>query len=235
MDFNSDSWKSLPEHWRRQLADQLGQDESLVGWFETDLDLSLHYATSLVVLTNRRLLSSGAATEPATIAGKSAATNGQAAPWQSWPIAADLQMRAAEEGGLGTLELVSATGRLAYWRYTTARRAQARRLETQWGQAQARLTKSSVDDSSMPTVCPSCGAIITSNDGICAACAPAAPPPPVSSLFRLLAFAKPRGNDRARPAADIRWDGCFARAAVFDDAADQQRAGAAVQRPGGFA
>lgn len=194
MDFNSDSWKSLPEHWRRQLADQLGQDESLIGWFETDLDLSLHYATGLVALTDRRLLSIGAATEPRTIASNSAAptTNGQAAPWQSWPIVADVQMRAAEEGGLGTLELVSATGRLAYWRYTTAKRAQARRLETQWGQAQARLTKSSIDEFSMPTVCPSCGAIITSSDGICADCAPAPPPPPVSSLFRLFIFAKSR-------------------------------------------
>jgi ATP-binding cassette, subfamily B, bacterial len=119
-------------------------------------------------------------------------TNGQPSSWQSWPLAADLEMRAGDEAGVGTLELFNATGRLAYWRYTAARAASARRLESLWIALQARLAESSTDASSGPTVCPSCGAIITASDGVCTACAPAAPPPPVSSLFRLFAFARPR-------------------------------------------
>src|SRR5262249_43012915 len=105
---------------------------------------------------------------------------------------------AEEQAGLGTLELCSSTARLAAWRYTAAQGAAARRLESQWTLLLERRTKARSGKAdgevtaTMPTVCPSCGALITSSDGVCTACAPVAPPPPVSSLYRLLAFAKPR-------------------------------------------
>ena len=41
------------------------------------------------------------------------------------------------------------------------------------------------------TVCPSCGALITSDDGICTACSVVPAPKAISSLFRLVGFAKP--------------------------------------------
>jgi ATP-binding cassette, subfamily B, bacterial len=193
---DSDSWKSLPDAWRAQLTNQLGEGETLVGWFETDLDQRLHYAAGLVAVTNCRLLASVASPASADPLQNGAAsrsqTNGQPADWQSWPLRADLELRAGDEAGVGTLELFNATGRLSFWRYTAARAAAARRLESQWVALQSRFAKSSDDTSSGPTVCPSCGALITASDGVCAACAPAAPPPPVSSLFRLFVFAKSR-------------------------------------------
>ena len=120
-------------------------------------------------------------------------TNGQPADWQSWPFSADLELRAGDEAGVGTLELFTATGRLSYWRYTAARAAAARRLESQWVALQLRFAKSSDDASSGPTVCPSCGSSLSRPATAYAPLyAPAAPPPPVSSLFRLFVFAKSR-------------------------------------------
>jgi hypothetical protein len=52
----ADKWKSLPQNWRADVAAQLQVGETLLGWFEPDLDLRLNYALSLLVLTDRRLL-----------------------------------------------------------------------------------------------------------------------------------------------------------------------------------
>ena len=40
-------------------------------------------------------------------------------------------------------------------------------------------------------ICPSCGSPITSDDGVCQSCAAVLSPPAISSLFRLIAFARP--------------------------------------------
>ncbi|HTQ40493.1 MAG TPA: ABC transporter ATP-binding protein [Pirellulales bacterium] len=195
MDFKSDSWKALPPVWQASLSAQLAGDESLLGWFETDLDSQLHYAPGLVALTNKRMLAycpqkQALAVTPA--AASPSKLNGHLSQWQSWPLAADLKLHAIDQAAVGTLELCDATSRLASWRYTAARSAFARRLESQCAAIQSQRGKLSTEVVVLPTVCPSCGAIITSSDGICAACAPVAPPAPVSSLFRLFAFAKPR-------------------------------------------
>ena len=232
MAFNNDSLKSLPEAWRKQLSSQLDEGESLLGWFETDLDLRLHYSPGLVALTDRRLLASvppGENTASSTTAATNSQANGKAAHWQSWLLSPDLKLSAADQAGVGTLELLNETERLAYWRYTAANGAAARRFEAQWVAQQARLANSSVEPSAGPTVCPSCGALITASDGVCTACAPAPPPPPVSSLFRLVIFRPPpRCNGRAGVAADICWHCGITGAAVSDDAADQQSVGPAL-------
>jgi ATP-binding cassette subfamily B protein len=46
-------------------------------------------------------------------------------------------------------------------------------------------------DAGVVSVCPSCGAPITSEDGQCPACAPRAAQTPVSALFRLIGIARP--------------------------------------------
>ncbi len=96
MDFKSDSWKSLPDSWRQQLTVQLGEGEALVGWFETDLDHRLHYASGLVVVTDRRLLASQADSEsaqPGVTTASNSEANGQPTAWQSWPLSSDLELR----------------------------------------------------------------------------------------------------------------------------------------------
>lgn len=194
LDFNSEAWKSLPEPWRTRFGDKLIDGESLICWFETDLNSQLQYSSELVVLTDRLLLALGAfeTLSSSSQTPNKAASNGDARNWQSWPIAADLKLIVSEHGGVGTLELCNASGRLAHWRYTSARSAMARRFESRWQELHTRSLESSTATAQLPTVCPSCGEIITSDDGMCAACAATPPPPPVSSLFRLFGFARSR-------------------------------------------
>jgi len=110
--FNNDSLKSVPEIWREQLSGQLDEGESLLGWFETDLDLRLHYAPGLVALTDRRLLASlptGENTELTSAGATNSQANGKAARWRSWLLSADLKLSAADQAGVGTLELLNET------------------------------------------------------------------------------------------------------------------------------
>ena len=201
MDFTAEPWKSLPQSWQTRLASQLSAGESLVGWFQTDLDSRLYFADGLVALTDHRLLactgkSSSQPAHPAkqTVAAATALSNGQPDDWQSWPLADDLELRSGEQSGVGKLELLSPTARLACWRFTAAASGAARRLEVSWTAPRSRGAGPLAGAPRVPTVCPSCGEVITSDDAVCAACSNVAPPPPVSSLFRLLAFARPHGG-----------------------------------------
>jgi ATP-binding cassette, subfamily B, bacterial len=191
LDVKTDRAESLPEKWRSRLSGQLAAGEIIVGWLETDLNPRLQYASELVVLTDRRMLASGVG-ERAT--GPSAATtgsNGQASAWQSWMLAPDLKLQVSQHAGIGALDLTNASSRLARWRFTVGAMGPARRLEARFHALQAPASASTNGQAVGPTICPSCGEVITSEDGVCPACAAAAPPPPASSLLRLFMFARP--------------------------------------------
>jgi ATP-binding cassette subfamily B protein len=165
-------WEQVPPAWREKVEGQLAEGERLLACFETDLDARLSFAPGLVVLTDRRALA---------CAGES--------DWLSWPLGPDTSLEATEHGGAGALALLTPSARLACWRYTAGRAPDARRLvrrlET-WRGGQTEGETPAAD-----SVCPSCGAIIRSEDGRCAACAPAANTPGVSALYRLARFARP--------------------------------------------
>jgi ATP-binding cassette subfamily B protein len=163
----SNNHHELPDLWRPALAERLEAGETVLAWFEPDLDERLHYANGLVALTDRRLL----------------AAAGQPAAWRSFPLPSDATLRAEEHGGVGTLELVGPQGRLAHWRYTVAHAPAARRLI---------LRRHSPDNGepAVTSICPSCGAPITAEDGRCPACTPRAVQPAMSALFRLAGFSR---------------------------------------------
>ncbi len=195
LDFAAEPWKSLPESWRGHLAKQLSPDETLVGWFQPDLDSKLNFAVGLIALTDRRILASDGKSSSSPGRSPAPSSNGQPDDWQSFPLADDLQLRITEQSGVGKLELLNATSRLACWRYTPAASAAARRFEARWTALLTRAAGSLAEaPPRIPTVCPSCGEVITAVDGVCPACAPVAPPQPVSSLLRLLVFAKSRAG-----------------------------------------
>ncbi len=191
LDFTAEPWKSLPESWRGHLAKQLSADETLVGWFQPDLDSKLKFADGLVALTDRHILASDGKSSGSPGRSPAPSSNGQPDDWQSFPLSDELQVRITEQSGVGKLELLNATSRLACWRYTPAASAAARRFEARWT---AQRRRAGCAPQRMATVCPSCGEVITSIDGVCTACAPVAPPQPVSSLLRLLVFAKSRAG-----------------------------------------
>ena len=100
----------------------LQQGETLLTTLETDLDARLHFAGGAVLLTNQRVLARDAA-----------------GAWQSWPLAAALQMEHADWAGVGALRLLDEGGLLAEWRFTLARNPQALALMQQFDAARDAL------------------------------------------------------------------------------------------------
>ncbi len=180
MNGTSEKWDALPTAWRQDTAAQLETGETLLAWFDPDLDDRLHYAQGLVVLTNRRLLA------------RRENANGSA-HWQSWPLTEGTSLRTVEHGSSAVLEWGDTSGRLASWRYTAAKATAAQRLVqklTSWRQSQRAGSVSA----GTQAVCPSCGAAIKADDGRCEACAAGPIRPSISALFRLAAFSRARAG-----------------------------------------
>jgi ATP-binding cassette, subfamily B, bacterial len=173
LDGPTDPARSIPESWRRDVQNQLQDGESLLAWFEPDLDHGLKYAKRLVVLTDRRLLGYGEAETPAS--------------WQAWPLNENLIVECRDRGGAGSLEVVTHSQRLCNWRYTPI-------VATAAHQFAARVTaarQKSSGSAATVSICPSCGSPIASDDGVCQSCAAVLSPPAISSLYRLIGFARP--------------------------------------------
>ncbi len=169
----------LPAHWSDETAVQLETGETLLAWFEPDLDDRLHYARGVVLLTDRRVLS-----------GRE--VEGGAVHWQSWPLTEGTSLRTVEHGSAATLELVDSSGRLACWYYTAGKATAAHRLVQKlesW-----RRSRQDGDGQSGTAVCPSCGAPINAEDGRCEACAAGPAKPSLSALLRLAAFSRRRAR-----------------------------------------
>lgn len=174
----------LPGTWGRELATQLEPGEKTLAWFTPDLSHRLQYETSLVVLTERRILHGRSIT---SAAGRSSSTP----EWESWPIRDDLAMRARDRAGLGTLELIGPAGRLAFWRYTIGRNQSVRQFVDRF-EAFVRDGRD-YPDSEDETACPSCGAVLASLQATCSSCSPPSTSKAASALWRLSKFAKARG------------------------------------------
>jgi ATP-binding cassette subfamily B protein len=174
----ADVANTFPESWRPTVEAALQPGERLLAWFEPDLDERLFYASGLVVLTDRRLL------------GAEAASAGPGPRWQAWDLGPDLALRSREQAGVGTLELVGPSGRLGHWRYTAGLGTGARVLVQRW---QAERSGPAAEPAA-ESVCPSCGALMAPEQERCPACTPSPLRQSLSSLVRLLAFARPRAG-----------------------------------------
>lgn len=175
----------LPGAWGGELETQLEPGERPLAWFAPDLDHNLHYGASLVVLTDRRLLHGAPAP-------REAGSDAVSTHWQTWPIQEDLAIRTRDRAGLGTLELIDSSGRLAYWRYTIGRSNSAHRFIDRF----EALVRDGRDgpDSASETACPSCGAVLATSQSTCSACSPPSSAKAAAALLRLSQFARPRGG-----------------------------------------
>jgi ATP-binding cassette subfamily B protein len=151
--------------------------ETPVAWMAADLDQNLRYASSLVLLTDRRLLSFG------PLNGKPVAE----AATDAWTVDASLTLQASEHASVGALELLAGEQRLARWRYTAAQAAAAHRLARRF----ATLTRGLSPEESKTTICPSCGAVLDADQVECPACKPEVAEPSRFVLLRLVRFARP--------------------------------------------
>ncbi|MFO0929339.1 MAG: ABC transporter ATP-binding protein [Gemmataceae bacterium] len=163
-----------PPGWSAASA-HLQAGEAVLAWVEIDLDERLHYARGLVLLTDRRLLAASTGSDGAVT-------------WQVWPLTADVDLRAEEHGGTGTLELVDPSRQVAHWRYTAGQAQAVRRLVRRLA-----VYRTETDGAAAPTdgTCPSCGGPVAAADGACPTCAAGAAPASVSSLVRLAGFSRP--------------------------------------------
>lgn len=179
MNESDEVWSAFPADWREEIAAQFQAGETLLAWFEPDLDDCLHYARGLVVLSDQRVLS---------FAGK----KGSASFQQDWSLTESMNLLAVEQGSAGVLELVDAEKRFAFWRYTAGKATTAHRLVQKLSGWRARRQDGSLAETR--AVCPSCGAAIAAEDGRCASCAAGPAKPSLSALYRLIVFARPRAG-----------------------------------------
>lgn len=101
---------TLPAAWQERLTPQLGANEKVTAWVETDLSTDLRFSTGLIVLTDCRLLA------------------GDESGWQAYPLSAGLVLRLADHAGVASLALGDASRRMALWRFTLGCNTAAQRL-----------------------------------------------------------------------------------------------------------
>lgn len=160
----------LPERDQAHIASQLEPGEAILSAVECDLDENLHFARSLVVLTNRRVLSHSA--------------NG---PLRSWRLADCASLKLGIHGALAQLELFGTSSRLAHWRMTSHVVGSARQLVRKW-----EAHSHGVEEIAQDSICPSCGAPMPVDRVKCEACTPKPVIKAHAALYRLLPFARPR-------------------------------------------
>jgi ATP-binding cassette subfamily B protein len=162
---------TLPKTVLADLDAALASDEPILAAFLTDLDARLSYATTAIVLTNRRVLGFGCALFPrsdGTIDGT----------WKAWPIDAATTVSAREHAGLGTFDLATSAGLVARWRYTQARASSSRKFIEAFESVQAGEPIMLPEPADVP-------------EGL-AEHAPARPARTASVFLRLLKFGRPQ-------------------------------------------
>ncbi|MPQ58279.1 ABC transporter ATP-binding protein [Duganella sp. FT27W] len=166
----------LPDRWRSDIQAQLSQGENVVSALEVDLDQQLRFAKGVVVITNTRLLARAPGQEQ----------------WQAWPFSFDLSLEHHDHAGVGHLELVSARGRLAAWRFTLGQNLQAIRLVEHFAAQRDSHSSGEPVISDDTNVCPSCKAPLEPDQEECPVCTKVVYTPPSTwTLFRLWRFARP--------------------------------------------
>lgn len=171
---------ALPGHWAGDAAPPVAAGETLAAWVETDLDARLRFAPGLVALTDRRLL--------ARAPGDTT--------WQSWNLGAGLAVQHSDHAGVGTLELIDASGgaprHLAAWRYTLGHNPAALRLIDRFESLRDSLVSGTPEAVPDAGICPQCKAPLPAGQDECPICTrETATPPSTWTLFRLWRFAKP--------------------------------------------
>ena len=153
----------------------LGANEVVLSMLEVDLDTSLQYASSTLLLTSERMIS-----------------DSDGARWTSWPLNPALSLQHTDHAGIGTLSLHDENQCLASWRFTLSRDVAAARLLQQFDRVQASRAGEVESIEEHAPLCPSCQAQLPEDSEQCPVCHRELLQP-ISTwvLFRLWRFAKP--------------------------------------------
>ncbi len=175
----------LPPEWADQVHRRLEPGERVLSWFAPDLDVGLRYKEGLIVLTDRRLLTS----QTSEASHSNGASETDSPSWSSWPFRPEFRIVLRDRAGLETLELLDEKQRLARWRFTLARGAAAHRFIDRF--ESHRRGEPLESAAPLAIKCPSCGVAIPEGAAICPSCHPEETTRTRTSLFRLLRFARP--------------------------------------------
>ncbi|MBV8667385.1 MAG: ATP-binding cassette domain-containing protein [Burkholderiaceae bacterium] len=170
------SRNELPVSWRADVETQLSAGENVVSWVEVDLDAKLHFVKGLLLLTEQRLL--------ARAPGETA--------WKHWSFRKELQLNHHDHAGVGHMELLDDSGRLAAWRFTLGHNLAALRLLDQFKLQRDSQASGQPIETDDQEVCPSCKAPLEPDQDVCPVCTKVIHTPPSTwTLFRLWRFARP--------------------------------------------
>jgi ATP-binding cassette subfamily B protein len=166
----------LSEAWQTAVGAALTGGETLLGWLEIDLDARLRFAPGLIALTDRRLL----------------ARSQDDADWQSYPLTAGMALTRRDHAGVGSLELVTETLRLAIWRYTLGIDVAAGRLIERFTRQLEFVVTGQLPPPPKHALCPKCETPLLAGQDDCPQCSKEINTPPSTwTLFRLWRFARP--------------------------------------------
>jgi ATP-binding cassette subfamily B protein len=170
------SLTELPEAWRSEAQLQLSSGENVLNALEVDLDARLHFNKGLVILTERRIM---------------ARAPGEAV-WHDWTYHRGMTLKLHDHAGVGHLELLDDTRRLASWRFTLGQNLLAIRLSEAFAKlVEAHVTGKPVEKEE-DHACPTCKAPLEPDQEECPVCTKVVYTPPSTwTLFRLWRFAKP--------------------------------------------
>jgi ATP-binding cassette subfamily B protein len=167
--------ENLPAPLAAELAARLGADESLLAWFEIDLDGELSFGSGLIALSNKHLLARAPGED-----------------WQMWTLTAGLTLRHGDHAGVGSLELVDRSARLARWRYTLNQNVAALRLVGEFERQLTALVTGEAPRLRDEEICASCKAPLPPGEDECPICSRELHEAPSTwTLFRLWRFARP--------------------------------------------
>ncbi len=169
------SLTELPDRWRTELP-ALAPEENVLSALEVDLDSKLHFNKGLVLLTERRIM--------ARAPGETV--------WRDWTYRPGMSLKLHDHAGVGHLELVDDTQRLAAWRFTLGQNLLALRLSETF----PRLLEAHVHGKPLQHIeqnsCPTCKAPLEADQEECPVCTKVVHTPPSTwTLFRLWRFARP--------------------------------------------
>ena len=150
--------------------------ENMLAWLELDLDQGLHFTRGALLATNLRLLVKAPG----------------AAGWSAWNYAQGLQLRHHDHAGVGSLELFAGPERLACWRFTLGRNAEALALTEEFERHLTARVTGLPPQMPAADLCPKCQAPLPPGSEECPLCTREIHTPPSTwTLFRLWRFARP--------------------------------------------
>jgi ATP-binding cassette subfamily B protein len=182
--------QELPLRLRAKAESVLDANETLLAWFEPDLDAQLNFSQGLLLLTDRRIVSLAESDQEL----ESAPGNNGQSTGKAWPHSAETTLAAKEKGGASALQLAGGRGLLAQWRHTHARSKAAHHFVDRWKLLRSGQPVDTGLLESSEALCPSCGSPIKGEQGFCEVCASLPATKPVGSLLRLLRFARKRAG-----------------------------------------